>query len=53
MSPPSLRAFLLDWPDRQAEGLWIILIEAALLPSLAVTLVLLLVGPPQRPEVSP
>ncbi len=33
------------------EKLWIVAIEAALMPTLAVTLVLLLVGPPQRPEV--
>ncbi|CAB3767192.1 hydrogenase subunit MbhD domain-containing protein [Paraburkholderia humisilvae] len=41
----------LAYPDGWAK-LWIIIIELALLPSLAVTLVLLLVGPPQRPEVS-
>lgn len=40
---------LLAYPDGWAKP-WIIVIEAALLPSLAVTLVLLLVGPPQRPE---
>jgi multisubunit Na+/H+ antiporter MnhB subunit len=39
----------LAYPQGWAK-LWIIVIEAALLPSLAVTLVLLLVGPPQRPE---
>jgi multisubunit Na+/H+ antiporter MnhB subunit len=42
----------LAYPDGLAK-LWIIIIEAALLPSLAVTLVLLLVGPPQRPEAAP
>ncbi|WP_233885369.1 hydrogenase subunit MbhD domain-containing protein [Paraburkholderia flagellata] len=41
----------LAYPDGWAKT-WIIIIEAALLPSLAVTLVLLLVGPPQRPEVN-
>jgi multisubunit Na+/H+ antiporter MnhB subunit len=40
----------LAYPEGWAK-VWIIIIEAALLPSLAVTLVLLLVGPPQRPEV--
>ncbi|WP_322029124.1 hydrogenase subunit MbhD domain-containing protein [Paraburkholderia sp. J76] len=39
----------LAYPEGWAK-LWIIVIEAALLPSLAVTLVLLLIGPPQRPE---
>ncbi|MFA9439317.1 hydrogenase subunit MbhD domain-containing protein [Uliginosibacterium sp. sgz301328] len=34
-----------------SEKLWIIVIEVALLPSLAVTLVLLLLGPPQRKDV--
>lgn len=40
----------LAYPDGWAKP-WIVVIEAALLPSLAVTLVLLLVGPPLRPEV--
>ncbi|WP_233870499.1 hydrogenase subunit MbhD domain-containing protein [Paraburkholderia adhaesiva] len=40
----------LAYPEGWAKP-WIIVIEAALLPSLAVTLVLLLIGPPQRPEV--
>lgn len=34
-----------------AAKLWIIVIEAALMPSLAITLALLLVGPPQRPAL--
>jgi len=42
----------LAYPHGWAK-LWIIIIEAALLPSLAVTLVLLVVGPPQQPEVRP
>lgn len=40
---------VLAYPEGWAK-VWIIIIEAALLPSLAVILVLLLVGPPQRPE---
>lgn len=40
----------LAYPNGWAK-LWIIIIEAVLLPSLAVTLVLLVAGPPQRPEV--
>jgi multisubunit Na+/H+ antiporter MnhB subunit len=42
----------LSYPEGFAKPL-IILIEAALLPSLAVTLVLLLLGPPQRAEPRP
>jgi multisubunit Na+/H+ antiporter MnhB subunit len=42
----------LAYPEGLAKPL-IIVIEAALLPSLAVTLALLLYGPPQRPEPSP
>ncbi|MFC0396864.1 hydrogenase subunit MbhD domain-containing protein [Paraburkholderia rhizosphaerae] len=47
----ALAGAFLAYPDGWAK-VWIIVIEVALLPSLAVTLVLLLVGPPQRPEVS-
>jgi multisubunit Na+/H+ antiporter MnhB subunit len=43
---------VLAYPEGAAK-LWIIAIELALLPSLATTLVLLMIGPPERPEVRP
>jgi len=42
----------LAFPEDFAKP-FIVVIEAALLPSLAVTLVLLLSGPPRRPEPVP